>query len=258
MQQYTPQMRSQMVGQTDIPPDVYNSLTDKQFAATFDRNYQQANPYSAARDSYDRFDANKNSWGTKIGDMVRPQFGNMLRGFDTTMDSGYAKPIALGAGVGLIGGALLNQYLKSKQYSNNSLAAYAGNKAEEGGNWKAGLLGALVGGGALAYNHYQRNQMTKSGSAYDLIRDIERNGSLSITEKQALIAGVRRLSNSEANSLSRGVSGLIGAALGAAVGRFLSAKGLLMPLAGAIIGGVVGYNSNQSKVNAFGQYVRPY
>jgi hypothetical protein len=157
---------------------------------------------------------------------------------------------AAGAGVGLLAGALLNEVLKRRAGGEDN---YSGPSS-----LKAGLLGALAVGGGALLAHHNNNNIVKSSSYLDLTTVVANAQGLSQSEKMALAQGIRQLSASEEQVLSRQLRGVAGAAIGAIIGKFLLSKGLLGPIGGAIIGGLLGFGSQSTKTNILGQQYKPY
>lgn len=244
---YSKDERLGMVSGTSVPTSTITGMFDDTFASTYDKAYRAKDPLRASQNSFDRFDPFKNSMGNRIADYIREPLNTVGKTTGNLYRSGYLGAGAAGAGAGVLAGVLLNQIMKRRNPDGEGM-----------GNMKAGLLGALaLGGGALLAHHSNRD-IIKNAFSLDLSTVVTSVPGLSQAEKTALVTGVQQLSANEKQELSRRLRGVTGAAIGSIIGKFLLSKGLLGPIAGAIIGGLLGLGSYSTRTNALGQTYKPY
>jgi hypothetical protein len=119
-----------------------------------------------------------------------------------------------------------------------------------------GLLGA-AGGGYLG-NNYQKSASAHFAQSPAAIREaaidaIAADRSLSSFQQSAAASALQNMGSSDLQQLLRSLSTVGGAALGAAIFRFLMGKGLIPMLVGAGVGALAGSHFGGSSTNALGQ-----
>lgn len=232
--EYSPYQRADMDPRGPyVPPQTIRDMSDEQFGYTFDKDLRKANPYQAMRKGFNPF--NPPSLTDNVANWVGEMGNKGIRGIGNVAQSGALGAGAMGIGLGGLGGYGIYKWLTRNKADSDTKKQVAG---VVGPTASAILGAALLGGAALSANSYR----TKNASSGDLVGQIQRSN-LSHKEKQDLINGVRKLSNEEKDRLSRSTRGIVGAALGAAVARYLRSKGLLPMIVGGMIGGALGWSS---------------
>lgn len=229
---YSPELKRTTIEASGAPEvGTQDVMEDKEFAATYDDVYRQNNPLSAAYDSKNRFrQGQANQLAKPYREYVAPVFDTVTGGAQAALNSGYVPAIGLGAAAGLGAGVLLKLLRNIKNQDSGGYDTSAG-------------LGALAGGALAAASHaYRAGNMQKVSFAMiqDPLTAVMLDTSLSGNEKQEVLRALGRLSISEKNELSRLLSTVAGAGVGAFILRYLIGKGLIPTAIGAILGGVIG------------------
>ena len=124
----------------------------------------------------------------------------------------------------------------------------------------AGALAALAGYGVSKYvrpeSDFQKiASVTKRSSVADVVSALQRDYTLSFQEKADLVRAVSKLSAAEQQRLSMQISPLSGAAIGAAVAKFIFGRGALGTMMGGLLGGGLTslFSGPSPHRNAFGE-----
>lgn len=219
------------------------SLSPAQAKATFDAAYRGSNPEAATNDQY------MPPRPIMFGERLQRGAAGWLKGHAGALTGSTAKNIATS---GLLG----------------ALAAGAG------GAWlaakndkpildKAVLFALLGGAGAAGASALVQRQNNKNLAAYDMGKQASITGELSndpelTPQQRAILAdAVSNLPQHDRSELETLVARMGGAGIGLMIAKFLGMRGLLSPLAMALIGGAIGDSMTKHKpqYNAFGQPV---
>lgn len=224
--------------------------------ATFDPATRRNDPSWAARNEYRHPFQTTQSTAYRLGNEIgRPLLLRGAQGWHNLFNQGPGA----GAGAGALGGALVG-LLGTGAYN-----IFRGAPLSEG-VLRNLLLAGAVGAGAGGYigrRHtypltpnpgrrerrygpgYLKQAMYKgddfgSDGKNRILAALRMAPGLSFHQRGQLMAGVSRLSSSEARMLANFLSGAGGAAAGALIAKFLMKRGLVGQVMGAVMGGVLG------------------
>jgi len=215
--------------------------------------WQSENPELTAQYRYRHaWDPNNDTLGSQLGEGIASALGDPNNKFKTLARKG---PWMAGGALGL-GGAALG-------YGAGSLIE----KLQGGGPEWSKLLAALLGAGGAAIGGIAGRNHTKTASFMqlgdpkaELLKMLQKDHSLSFTDRNRLMQALQMLSETQAASLKKLVGTGVGAGVGAMIAKALLGMGLGGQLLGAFVGGMVARSSMKNdgyQKNALGERTRP-
>jgi len=220
-------------------------LSEEQYKQTFDPQHRRSNFTESMNNQYAL--RHPKSFGQQVNEWIAGKAKGAYNWGTSSQGKGVGTAALLSALAGGAGGWLWGNYTGSGRGRKALLLA---------------LLGGVGGAGltALAQNRHNRREaylMGKQASTFvdgALIRSLHNDPTISDYERSIILRSLARVPDHQRDELYRLMRTSIGAGAGMLIMRFLKAKGLLPMMAGAILGGVIGYpGSPKPARNGMGQ-----
>lgn len=214
-------------------------LSPEQTRATFDVGYRSSDPEQAVNDEY--MPPRPVMFGERMQRGVGGWLKNHLGGGSDSTLKNIAGTGLLGAIAGGAGGAYLAA--KNDQPMLDKAVLYA-------------LLGGAGAAGISAYlNHQNAKTVAGMRKQASVMQALNLDSSMNDQQKMMLLEAISKLPQRQHDELEHLVGSAGGAAVGLLIAKYLGMRGVLSPLAMALIGGSIGQSmtGKQPRYNAFGQ-----